>query len=229
MINTQLAIIQLGSCVTLIQEIHNNNQETINQAKINILRNKIEQISNRLDSKLMELASNQINNNRSNQARMENYVYVLMIDQISKIKNNIQQVIQQNGLQGAVNNQGFMNQNISLLSNLLNKQATKLNQQQHVLINHCLQDASAIMQRAPKLIIQNQENENVILQSEKVYINAFGVVNDLENLNQIPQPIEKALERLAENYSSAQILASYGNSNELLLVQQYVIENLLRQ
>lgn len=66
MINTQLAIIQLGSCVTLIQEIHNNNQETINQAKINILRNKIEQISNRLDSKLMELASNQINNNRSN-------------------------------------------------------------------------------------------------------------------------------------------------------------------
>ena len=229
MINTQLAIIQLGSCVTLIQEIHNNNQETINQAKINILRNKLEQISNRLDSKLMELASNQINNNRSNQARMENYVYVLMIDQISKIKNNIQQVIQQNGLQGAVNNQGFMNQNISLLSNLLNKQATKLNQQQHVLINHCLQDASAIMQRAPKLIIQNQENENVILQSEKVYINAFGVVNDLENLNQIPQPIEKALERLAENYSSAQILASYGNSNELLLVQQYVIENLLRQ
>lgn len=229
MINTQLAIIQLGSCVTLIQEIHNNNQETINQAKINILRNKIEQISNRLDSKLMELASNQINNNRSNQARMENYVYVLMIDQISKIKNNIQQVIQQNGLQGAVNNQGFMNQNISLLSNLLNKQATKLNQQQHVLVNHCLQDASAIMQRAPKLIIQNQENENVILQSEKVYINAFGVVNDLENLNQIPQPIEKTLERLAENYSSAQILASYGNSNELLLVQQYVIENLLRQ
>ena len=229
MINTQLAIIQIGSCVTLIQEIHNNNQETINQAKINILRNKIEQISNRLDSKLMELASNQINNNRSNQARMENYVYVLMIDQISKIKNNIQQVIQQNGLQGAVNNQGFMNQNISLLSNLLNKQATKLNQQQHVLINHCLQDASAIMQRAPKLIIQNQENENVILQSEKVYINAFGVVNDLENLNQIPQPIEKTLERLAENYSSAQILASYGNSNELLLVQQYVIENLLRQ
>lgn len=66
MINTQLAIIQLGSCVTLIQEIDNNNQETINQAKINILRNKIEQISNRLDSKLMELASNQINNNRSN-------------------------------------------------------------------------------------------------------------------------------------------------------------------
>lgn len=61
-----------------------------------------------------------------------------------------------------------------------------------------------------------------------MYINAFGVVNDLENLNQIPPLIEKTLERLAENYSSAQILASYGNSNDLLLVQQYVIENLLR-
>lgn len=42
MINTQLAIVQIGSCVTLIQEINNNNQETINQAKINIIRNKIE-------------------------------------------------------------------------------------------------------------------------------------------------------------------------------------------
>jgi hypothetical protein len=57
-------------------------------------------------------------------------------------------------------------------------------------------DAQSILERAPKLIINNIDSVNQILPKERIYINAFGVVDDMKNFEYIPPDIFKILENL---------------------------------
>lgn len=60
-------------------------------------------------------------------------------------------------------------------------------------------DAQSILLRAPKLIINNIDSVNQILPKEKIYVNAFGVIDSIKNFNQIPPRIFKSLENLETN------------------------------
>ena len=57
-------------------------------------------------------------------------------------------------------------------------------------------DAASILQRAPKVIIYNIDSANLILPKEKIFINAFGVIDEISNFNYIPPEIHQSLESL---------------------------------
>ena len=83
-------------------------------------------------------------------------------------------------------------------------------------------DAQSILQRAPKLIINNIDSVNQILPKEKIYINAFGVVDDLKNFNYIPPDVFKVLDNLQKNqvFIKNLMTSNIQNNNDLLAVQQ---------
>ena len=56
-------------------------------------------------------------------------------------------------------------------------------------------DAKSIMMKAPKIQITNYESLNKILQKDKVFINPFGVVEEV-NLNFIPVKIAQLFEKI---------------------------------
>lgn len=57
-------------------------------------------------------------------------------------------------------------------------------------------DAQSILQRAPRLIISSLDSSNSVLPREKIYINAFGVVDEAKFFNHIPSNIFKSLDNL---------------------------------
>ena len=60
-------------------------------------------------------------------------------------------------------------------------------------------DAKAILQRAPKLIINNIDSVKQILPREKIYINAFGVVQQDTQFDLIPPDFEYVLDIFQHN------------------------------
>lgn len=60
-------------------------------------------------------------------------------------------------------------------------------------------DAESILRRAPKLIINNIDPVNQILPQEKLFVNAFGVVDGVSNFNSIPSEIQQTLSNLQKN------------------------------
>jgi len=78
-------------------------------------------------------------------------------------------------------------------------------------------DSQSILSRAPKLIINNIDSVNQILPQEKIYINAFGVVDGVNNLNTVPKELEKALEVLQSNQIFLEDMGGQGQS-ELIAI-----------
>jgi hypothetical protein len=61
------------------------------------------------------------------------------------------------------------------------------------------------------VIIYNIDSANLILPKEKIFINAFGVVDEIANFNYIPPEIYQSLESLQYNQ---QILQNMINANK---------------
>ena len=85
-----------------------------------------------------------------------------------------------------------MDNKLSKVHNLLNKHVEarkKIGFMAKNNVQELKMDAVSILQRAPKAIIFNIDSANLILPKEKIFINAFGVVDEIANFNYIPPEI----------------------------------------
>ena len=129
---------------------------------------------------------------------------------------------------------GGSDQNLMKVHELLNKHAEARKKIGYMAKNNYKEmnmDAHSILQRAPKLIINNIDSVNQILPKEKVYINAFGVVDDMNNFNVIPPEMYKALDNLQNNEQFLLNLVNgqqpNGTTNDVLQVQRQILQTLL--
>jgi hypothetical protein len=111
-----------------------------------------------------------------------------------------------------------MDKNLSKVHSLLNKHVEARKKVGFMAKNNIQElkmDAVSILQRAPRAVICGIDSVNLILPKEKIFINAFGAVEDIANFNYIPPDIYQSLESL--NYLkkySQQIRQNMRNANK---------------
>lgn len=82
-------------------------------------------------------------------------------------------------------------------------------------------DAKSILLRAPKIIIQNIDQTNMILPKDQIFINAFGVIDEIQNFDFIPPEIYQSLESLEYNQKILQGMVNANkktNGNEIFTI-----------
>jgi len=115
-----------------------------------------------------------------------------------------------------------MEKNLSKVHSLLNKHGEarkKVGFMAKNNIQELTMDAASILQRAPKAIIDNIDSANLILPKEKIFINAFGVVDQVADFDYIPPDIYQSLECLNHlkkyNHQIRQNMRNANKSNAL--------------
>ena len=95
------------------------------------------------------------------------------------------------------NREMVMDKNVMDANELLNKHEEAQKKEGFMSKNNSKDikmDSKSILQRAPKLVIANIDPVQQILPKDRIFINAFGVVEGMRDLSYIPPDIQKSLD-----------------------------------